>query len=69
MFSSGIFLAAQVNAGEIKARVILISNEMPDENTIQPTYRLPTCFSVISSLSSGQGIHDEFATAFMVLSK
>ena len=41
----------------IKALVILISNEMPDENThenrIQPTY------SVISSLTSGQGIYDE----------
>ena len=52
----------QAIPSEIKARVILISNEMPDEdtdeNTIQPTYRLTTCFSVISSLTSGQGIRD-----------
>ena len=45
MLSSGILLA-----GEIKARVILIFNEMPDrntdENTIQPTYKLTTCFRV-----------------------
>ena len=43
--------------------MILISNEMScestDENMIQPTYRLTTCFSVISSLTSGQGIYDE----------
>ena len=63
----------QAIPGEIKARVILISNEMPDEgtddNTMQPTYRLTTCFSVISSLIFGQGIYDEFVTAFKVLSK
>ena len=59
--------------GGIKTLVILISNEMPDESTdqnaIQPTYKLTTCFSVISNLTSGQGIADEFATAFKVLSK
>ena len=53
----------QAIPGEIKARVFLISNGMPDEstdeNTIQPAYRLTTCFNVISSLTSGQGIHDE----------
>ena len=53
----------QAISGGIKACVILISNEMPDkdtdENTIQPTYRLPTCFSVIPSLISGQGILDD----------
>ena len=53
----------QAIPGEIKARVILISNEMPgestDESTIPPTNRLTTCFSVIPSLTSGQGIHDE----------
>ena len=42
----------QVIPGGIKAREILISNEMPDEsideNTIQPIYRMTTCFSVIS---------------------
>ena len=52
----------QAIPGEIKAHVILISNEMPDEgtdeNTIRPTYRLTACFSVISSLTSGQGIHE-----------
>ena len=36
---------------EIKALVIFISNEMPDENTdqnaTQPPYRLTTCFSVV----------------------
>ena len=73
MFASGILLAAQADAGDSKTLVILISNEMPDEstdeNTIHPTYRLPTCFSMISSLTSVQGIHDEFATAFKVLSK
>ena len=60
----------QAVPGEIKTRVILISNEMPDENTdentIQPTYRLTTCFSVISSLTPGQGIYGEFATGFKV---
>ena len=66
----------QAIPGEIKTLVILISNEMPDknytdQNTIQPSYRLITCFIVISStsLTSGQGIHDESATAFKVLSK
>ena len=63
----------QAIPGKIKARVILISNEMldegTDENATQPTYKLTTCFSVISSLTSGQGIHYEFATAFKVLSK
>ena len=59
----------QAIPGEIKARVILVSNETADENTIQPTYRLPTCFSIISSLTSGQVIHDEFAMPFKVLSK
>ena len=44
--------------------MILISNEMPDEtntdeNTIQPTYRLPTCFSIMPSFTPEQGIHDE----------
>ena len=47
--------------GEIKARVILISNDMPDESTDgstkQPTYRLTTCFTVISSLTSGQSTY------------
>ena len=56
----------QAIPGEIKTLVILISNEMPDENTdqntTQPPYRLTTCFSVISSLTPEQGIHDEFAT-------
>ena len=37
MFSSSTLLAAQANAGEIKTKVILISNEMPDENTDQDT--------------------------------
>ena len=63
----------QAIPGEIKTCVILISYKIPDESTdedtIQPTCRLPTCFSVISSLTFGQGIHDEFATAFKVLSK
>ena len=63
MFPSGILLAAQANAGEIKTPVILISNEMPDENTdqntTQPPYRLTTCFSVISNLTPEQSIHDE----------
>ena len=48
-------------------------NGMPDESadqsTTQPTYRLTTCFSVISSLTSEQCIHDEFAMTFKVLSK
>ena len=73
MFSSGISLAAQVNAGYSKALVILISNEMPDENTDQNTtqhpYRLTTCFSVMSSLTPEQGIHDEFVTRLNVSSK
>ena len=63
----------QAIPGKIKTHVILISNEMPDkstdENTIQPTYRLTTCFSVMSSLTPVQGIDDEFAMAFKVLSK
>ena len=63
----------QANPGEIKALVILISHGMPDESTdqnmTQPTYRLTMCFSVISSLTSGQDIRDEFATAFKILSK
>ena len=67
----------QAIPGGIKACVILISNKMPDEstdettdkNTIQPPYRLTTCFSVISSLTPGQGVNDEFARAFKVLSK
>ena len=57
---------------KIKAQVILISNEMPDdtdENTIHPTYRQTTCFSVKSSLTSRQGIANEFAVAFKILSK
>ena len=61
--SSGILLATQADAGEIKALVILISNELPDENTdqntAQPPYMLTTCFSVISSLTPEQGIHHE----------
>ena len=52
----------QAIPGEIKALMILISNEMPDENTDQNTTqtpsRLTTCFSVISSLAPEQGIHD-----------
>ena len=44
----------QAIPGEMKALVILISTDMPDEstdqNTIQPTYRLTMCFSVMSSL-------------------
>ena len=63
----------QAIPGGIKALVILISNEMPDENTdqntTQPPYRLTTCFSVISSLTSEQGTHDELATGFKVSSK
>ena len=63
----------QAIPGEIKTLVILISNEMPDENTdqntIQPTYRLAMCFRVMSSLTPEQSIYDEFATAFKVLSK
>ena len=63
----------QIIPGEIKTLVILISNEMPDKNTdqnkTQPPYRLTTCFSVISSLTPEQGIHDEFATEFKVSSK
>ena len=59
--------------GEIKALVILISNELPDQSTdqsaAQPPYRLTTCFNVISSLTPEQGIHDEFATGFKVSSK
>ena len=44
----------QAIPGGIKAQVILISNEMPGENTnqntTQPPHRLTTCFSVISNL-------------------
>ena len=63
----------QAIPGEIKALVILISNEMrnesTDQNRTQPPYTLTTCFSVISSLTPEQGIHDEFATGFKVSSK
>ena len=65
----------QAIPGEIKTLVILISNEMPDENTdqstTQPPYRLTTCFSVISNLTPEQiiSIHNEFATGFKVSSK
>ena len=49
----------QAVPGGIKALVILISNEMPDENTdqntTQPPHRLTTCFSVISGLTPEQG--------------
>ena len=48
VFRSGISLAAQANAGEIKTLVILISDETPDENSgqnaIQSTYRLTFFF-------------------------
>ena len=64
---------AQAIPGEFKTPVILISDEMPDENTdqstTQPPYRLTTCFSVISILTPEQGIYDEFATGFKALSK
>ena len=63
----------QAIPGEIKTLVILIFNEMPDENTdqntTQPPYRLIACFSVMSSLTPEQGIHDEFATGSKVSSK
>ena len=53
--------------------MILISNEVPDENTdqntTQPPHRLAKYFSVISSLTPEQGIHDEFATGFKVSPK
>ena len=53
----------QAIPGGIKALVILISNEMPDEdtdqNTTQPPYRLTARFSVISILTPAQGINDE----------
>ena len=59
-------MVAQANAGKIKMPVISISNTMPDQitdqNTTQPPYRLTTCFSVISSLTPEQGIHDQFST-------
>ena len=59
----------QAIPGGIKTLVILISNEMPDENTDKNTthlpYRLTAYFSVISSLN----IHHEFATGFKVSSK
>ena len=58
----------QAMPGEIKTLVILISNEMPDEstdqNTIQPTYRLTTCLTVMSSITSGQGTNDDRETIF-----
>ena len=58
-------------SNEIKTLVIF--NKMPDENTdqntTQPPYRLTTCFSVISSLTPEQGIHDEFASGFKGSSK
>ena len=61
----------QAIPGKIKALVILISNEMPDENTDQnathPPYTLTTCFSV--RFNPEQGIRDEFATGFKVSSK
>ena len=48
VFSSCILLAAQAIPGGIEALMILISNEMPhentDQNTTQPPYRLTTCF-------------------------
>ena len=48
-------------------------NEMPDkstdQNTAQPPHRLTTCFSVMSSLTSEQGIRYEFAMGFKVSSK
>ena len=77
VFSSGILLAAQANAGEIGALVMLISSEMPDEgtdrSTAQPPYRQTACFffclSVISSLTPEHGIHNEFAKGFKVSSK
>ena len=59
----------QAIPGDIKTSVILISSQMTDKNGIQPTYRLTTCFIVMSSSIPEQGIHDEFATAFNVLSK
>ena len=63
----------QAIPGEIKAHVILISNEMPGENTdqstTQPPYRLTTCFSVISNVAPDEGILDQFATGFKVSSK
>ena len=59
--------------GGNKTLMILISNEIPDENTdentTQPPYRLTTCLSVISNLIPEQGIHDEFATGVKVLPK
>ena len=76
MFSSGILLAAQANAGDSRrdqGTSDLDSNEMADEstdqNTTQPAYRLTTGFSAISSLTPEQSIHDEFATGFKVSSK
>ena len=53
----------QAIPGEIKALVILISNEIPDENTnqntVQSVHRQAMCFNAISSLTSGLGMHDE----------
>ena len=54
---------AEASASDFQAKSILISNEMPDEGTdesaMQPTYRMTASFSVLSSLTSGQGIHDD----------
>ena len=51
----------QAIPGEIKTLAILISNEMPDENTDQntilPTYRLTTCFSVYPVISQNLTCH------------
>ena len=67
MFSSGILLAAQANAGDSRrdqdtSDLDLECYQMPDEgtdqNTTQPPYRLTTCFSVMSSLTPEQGIRD-----------
>ena len=61
----------QAIPGRIKTPVILISNEMQDEstdqNTPQPPYRLTTCFSVISSSTPEQGIHDVMKCGIFVL--
>ena len=60
----------QAIPGGIKALVILISNGSPDEGTdqsrTQPPYRLTACFSVISSLTPEQGIHDTSKTEIFV---
>ena len=59
----------QAIPSEIKTCVILISNEMPDEIMIQPTYRPTTFFNIMFSLTPEQGTHDDFATAFKALLK